>query len=105
MEIEKLKQASQIAKDIKTTDIQAFVLKNKKKYESDLLHLIADQWLARQKAKHKLPTWYANANVIFPPILSVEQASSEITANFKAHIFRRYRLQVGRVGKIIPCGF
>ena len=90
MEIEKLKQASQIAKDIKTTDIQAFVLKNQKKYESDLLHLIADQWLARQKAKHKLPTWYANANVIFPPILSVEQASSEITANFKAHIFKEF---------------
>ena len=50
---------------------------------------MADQWLARQKAKHKLPSWFTNQHIIFPPPLSVEQASSEITANYKAAVFTR----------------
>ena len=92
MVLETLKQANKIARQLhetvfRPTDIQTFILKNQKKYEADLLHLIADQCLAQQKAKHKLPTWFANENVIFPPILSVEQASSEITADYKASIF------------------
>ncbi len=90
MDLEILKQASQIAKQIQQSDIQAFILKNQKKYDANLLHLIADQWLARQKAKHKLPTWFSNENVIFPPPLSVEQASSEITANYKAQVFNNF---------------
>jgi hypothetical protein len=39
---------------------------------------------ARQKARVKLPTWADNQDLIFPPALSVEQASSERTATFKA---------------------
>lgn len=39
---------------------------------------------ARQKARGKLPTWADNQDLIFPPALSVEQASSERTATFKA---------------------
>ena len=39
---------------------------------------------ARQKARVKLPTWADNQDLIFPPALSVEQASSERTAAFKA---------------------
>ncbi len=87
MDIEKLIEASNITKTIETTDIQSFILKNKKKYAADLLNLIADQYIARQKARHKLPTWYANENVLYPPPLSVEQASSETTANYKAQVF------------------
>jgi 16S rRNA G966 N2-methylase RsmD len=52
-----------------------------------LLRLVADQWLSRQKAKNKLPSWYINEGVLFPPPLSVEQASSEITAHYKAQVF------------------
>jgi hypothetical protein len=87
MNLEKLKQVSEIAKQIQMTDIQSFILKNQKNFESNLLYEIANQYISRQKAKHKLPTWFANQNVIFPPILSVEQASSEITANYKTKIF------------------
>ncbi|WP_435355671.1 THUMP-like domain-containing protein [Emticicia sp. SJ17W-69] len=87
MDLERLIKASQIAKDIQTTNIQAFILKNQKKYDASLLPLIADQWLAKQKSKDKLPTWSVNENVIFPPILSVEQASSETTSNYKAKVF------------------
>jgi len=39
---------------------------------------------ARQKARLKLPTWADNQELIFPPALSVEQASSERTATYKA---------------------
>ncbi|MFT4031491.1 MAG: hypothetical protein QM669_03670 [Siphonobacter sp.] len=45
---------------------------------------IAVQIQCRQKAKHKLPTWAANPDVLFFSSLSLEQSSSERAANFKA---------------------
>ena len=47
---------------------------------------------ARQKAQSKLPTWAANPDLAFPPALSVEQASSERTATFKAGLVDGQRL-------------
>ncbi|GAB2950185.1 SAM-dependent methyltransferase [Hymenobacter coalescens] len=47
---------------------------------------------ARQKAKAKLPTWAANPDLVFPPALSVEQASSARTAAFKAGLVSGTRL-------------
>ena len=41
---------------------------------------------ARQKIKQKLPDWYRNLQIIYPPTLSLEQSSSEITAAFKAEL-------------------
>lgn len=41
---------------------------------------------ARQKAKLKLPTWYAVPHLLFPPAVSVEQSSSELTAHYKASL-------------------
>jgi hypothetical protein len=45
---------------------------------------ISQQLLARQKAKTKLPGWYNNPRLVFPPPVSVEQASSQATAAYKA---------------------
>jgi 16S rRNA G966 N2-methylase RsmD len=45
-----------------------------------------EQITARQHAKEKIPSWYANNKLIFPPKLSVEQCSSEITAMYKAEL-------------------
>ncbi|WP_317172661.1 THUMP-like domain-containing protein [Echinicola salinicaeni] len=39
---------------------------------------------ARKKAQNKLPSWVANPHIIFPASISLEQCSSEQTANFKA---------------------
>ncbi|QNF31842.1 hypothetical protein HUW51_03570 [Adhaeribacter swui] len=39
---------------------------------------------ARQKVKSKLPLWYQNLQIIYPPFLSLEQSSSELTAQYKA---------------------
>ncbi|ADB38283.1 THUMP-like domain-containing protein [Spirosoma linguale] len=53
---------------------------------------LAVQIAARQKAKEKLPTWYANDDLVFPPGLSVEQASSEQTARYKASLVSGHKL-------------
>ena len=47
---------------------------------------------ARQKAKSKIPAWAENPDLIFPPTLSVEQASSARTAAFKASLVQGQRL-------------
>ncbi|MFC7667004.1 class I SAM-dependent methyltransferase [Hymenobacter humi] len=47
---------------------------------------------ARQKARTKLPEWADNPDLIFPPALSVEQASSARTAAFKAGLVEGERL-------------
>ena len=47
---------------------------------------------ARQKARAKLPAWADNPELIFPPALSVEQASSARTAAFKAGLVGGQRL-------------
>lgn len=43
---------------------------------------------ARQKVRHKLPAWYKRASLVYPPALAVEQASSEETAHYKAHLLK-----------------
>jgi 16S rRNA G966 N2-methylase RsmD len=53
---------------------------------------LAAQIVARQKAREKLPTWYANPDLMFPPALSVEQASSEQTAQYKASLVNGHLL-------------
>ncbi|NLI36872.1 MAG: SAM-dependent methyltransferase [Bacteroidales bacterium] len=40
----------------------------------------------RQKAKSKLPSWYSNPDVVYPPHLALEQCSSETTAAYKAEL-------------------
>ena len=43
---------------------------------------------SRKKVEHKLPTWFQNKVIFYPPKLNLEQASSEITAKYKASIFK-----------------
>lgn len=55
-----------------------------KKHPNLPIKEIAAQIASRQKAEKKLPQWYSNAKVVFPPKENLEQASSEITARFKS---------------------
>ena len=57
-----------------------------KKYPNFDLSKLASQIQARQKLARKLPFWVSHANLFFPASISLEQASSEVTANFKANI-------------------
>lgn len=47
---------------------------------------VASQIMALRKVKDKIPAWY-NPALHFPPQLSIEQSSSERTAQFKAGLF------------------
>ncbi len=53
--------------------------------DTNLKYAIA-QIAARQKIKSKLPSIYYNQEFILPAMISLEQASSEITAKYKADI-------------------
>lgn len=45
---------------------------------------LANQVIGKQKAKEKLPTWFKTTNIYYPKKISIEQTSSEITANYKS---------------------
>lgn len=45
---------------------------------------ILNQIEAKTKAKEKLPTWFATENILYPSKVSIEQTSSERTAQYKA---------------------
>lgn len=46
----------------------------------------ANQLLSRRKAKDKLPGWFENDSLAYPPPLSVEQSSSEAAARYKTRL-------------------
>jgi 16S rRNA G966 N2-methylase RsmD len=83
--------------DILHTDVQQFISDNLK---SDITKLIlkgspfkdvsiqelANQIIAKQKSEHKLTSWFQAKNMYYPPKVSIEQTSSEITANYKMHL-------------------
>lgn len=47
---------------------------------------IMEQIAAKQKAKTKLPSWFTTKNILYPSKISVEQTSSEKTAEYKASL-------------------
>jgi predicted transposase YbfD/YdcC len=47
---------------------------------------ILNQIEAKTKAKEKLPTWFHTPNIIYPSKISVEQTSSEKTAEYKSSL-------------------
>jgi|SRR6218665_1045658 len=47
---------------------------------------LLNQIAAKQKAKTKLPTWFNASNIYYPSKISVEQTSSEKTAEYKSEL-------------------
>lgn len=45
---------------------------------------LANQIASKKKSLRKLPTWFSTEFIYYPPLLSVEQCSSELTAAYKA---------------------
>ncbi|MGG7035046.1 MAG: class I SAM-dependent methyltransferase [Flavobacterium sp.] len=84
-------------KSLLQSEIQEFINKN---IETDISKLafvknpfqevdwieILNQIAAKSKAKSKLPTWFSTENIIYPSKISVEQTSSEKTAQYKANL-------------------
>ena len=50
--------------------------------------LLAQQIEGKNKAKNKIPSWYKNPDIVYPKRISMEQCSSELTAKYKAKLFR-----------------
>lgn len=69
------------------TKITDFVLKGSPFKEVSIQEL-ANQLIAKQKCKDKLPTWFNTENIYYPQKISIEQTSSEITANYKAKLLK-----------------
>ena len=53
------------------------------------LPVALDQIRGRQTARQKLPSWAATEGIVYPPHLSMEQCSSEQTAQYKAQLLAR----------------
>lgn len=66
-------------------DVNKIILNPPKDFK-DGIKLIADQILSRQKSKHKLTEWATNYDLLFPPPLSIEQASSTSTSEYKSDL-------------------
>ena len=49
---------------------------------------LAEQLDSRQRAEKKLPLWFNTSGIIFPPKLSIEQSSSELTAAYKSQLIK-----------------
>ena len=71
--------------DNENANVQELVLKQKE-YFGYPASFVANQINGRRRAKDKLPTWYADPHVIYPPQENIEQCSSEITASVKCKI-------------------
>src|SRR5690554_728668 len=56
----------------------------------DMPFLLA-QIAGRQTAKHKIPSWYRTGEIVYPLHLSLEQASSEVTASYKCTLLPEKR--------------
>ena len=78
-------EATDIIRQHLNDDIYALSAKDGWYGDSDKKWLL-QQIQSRQKAKSKLPSWYGNFDLLFPPPVSVEQASSELTASYKAEL-------------------
>jgi hypothetical protein len=72
-------------------DVSKLVLQGSSDESLDFKKIVG-QIHARQKAAKKLPEWNANELIIFPASLSVEQSSSEATAQYKASLVSGNRL-------------
>ncbi len=66
-------------------DVRQLALQAKKIPEVDITYAL-EQIAGRQKAKTKLPSWAKVDGMVYPPHISMEQCSSELTAKYKAEI-------------------
>jgi len=67
-------------------DDPATLMLGARKYPDWPMKAIVEQIQSKLKAKKKLPTWFKSAGIVYPPLLSMEQCSSEETATYKASL-------------------
>lgn len=72
----------------RTADVRSLALQGKRFPGVDMPFAL-DQIAGWQTARTKLPAWAATDGIVYPPHLSMEQSSSEVTARYKAELARR----------------
>lgn len=73
----------------KDADLRQLAFRPSPFVEIDRTELM-QQWEGRQRIRKKLPTWYVQADILYPAKLNLEQCSSERTAEYKASLCRRH---------------
>lgn len=80
-------EVQQFIVDNLKSDITKLILKGSP-FDEISAQELANQIVAQKKSEHKLPTWFSTKNIYYPPKISIEQTSSEITANYKSHLVK-----------------
>ena len=78
-------EVQQFITDNLKSDITKLILKGSP-FNNISVQELANQIVAKQKSIKKLPTWFSTKNIYYPAKLSIEQTSSEVTANYKANL-------------------
>ncbi|RZJ67278.1 MAG: class I SAM-dependent methyltransferase [Flavobacterium sp.] len=73
------------------TDVSKLALLKNPFPDSDYKEIL-NQIAAKTKAKDKLPTWFSASEIYYPAKVSVEQTSSEKTADYKANLISGHDL-------------
>ena len=73
------------------TDISRILLK-KSPFGDISAKELAQQIESKRNAEKKLPTWYSTPGIYFPPKISIEQGSSELTAAYKSELIKGRKL-------------
>ena len=68
------------------------------RFKGEDMPFLLNQIKGRQTAKNKIPSWYVNNEIVYPIQLSQEQASSEITAQYKVSVIGSGRILVDLTG-------
>lgn len=85
--------------ELKKTEIQKFIqdhlyddpaslMLNAAKHPHIPMKTVVEQIQSKRKAKNKLPEWFSTTGIIYPPVLSLEQCSSQVTAAYKASLVK-----------------
>jgi len=69
------------------TDITKLILKGSP-FSDVSIQELASQIVAKQKAEHKLASWFRTQQIYYPSKINIEQTSSEHTANYKSNLVK-----------------
>jgi precorrin-6B methylase 2 len=73
------------------TDVHRLAL-SKSPFPAVSAQELAAQISAKKKSEKKLPSWFNTPNIYYPPLISVEQCSSEATAAYKSGLVKGERV-------------
>lgn len=90
---------AEFIREYRERDIRQLALQANRFPDVDMSYAL-DQIQGWQIARRKLPKWAACDGVIFPPHLSMEQCSSEPTAQYKLNLAMEWASRVGHASRM-----